>query len=382
MNKIYIFVAKLIYFFIKLLKIGSGYTWPGHFLLLLNPSLLNNIKTLLPNKIICITGTNGKTTTSKLTTHLLSNNGFSVLHNNTGANLLNGIVSSILLSQSLFRYKKFDIAVLEVDEFTLPKLLEFIRPSSIAFLNLSRDQLDRHWELDIVLEKWIESLKNFKGNIILNKGQLEFKAFEKNTNAKIYYFGDEINYLNKTNLKGSYNAKNLNCAIKLIETLDVSVSDDVIKSVSDFNYAYGRGEDVLINNIQSKIFLAKNPASLDANLQMLIEGAYDYDSVLFILNDKVPDGHDVSWIYDINSELLFKACKNKEIFVSGTRFLDMAVRLQYSGVVVKEENIVMELSSIIEKIKSTSKNIHNLIIFPNYSAMLEIRKVLLGRKIL
>ena len=65
---------------------------------------------------------------------------------------------------------------------------------------------------------------------------------------------------------------------------------------------------------------------------MLSENAFSYEAVLCILNDKIPDGRDVSWVYDIEPELLVKACSGKKVYVSGTRSLDMQIRLAYAGV--------------------------------------------------
>jgi hypothetical protein len=100
-------------------------------------------------------------------------------------------------------------------------------------------------------------------------------------------------------------------------------------------------------------------------------------SVLFILNDNIPDGRDVSWIYDISPEKLQKFCIDKTVYVSGSRFLDMAVRLKYAGVFLEDANISSNLSALVSSISSQT-----VVVFPNYSAMLELRKLLKGRAIL
>ena len=100
-----------------------------------------------------------------------------------------------------------------------------------------------------------------------------------------------------------------------------------------------------------------------------------------MLNDNIPDGRDVSWIYDISPDKIKDACEGKEIYVSGTRALDMAVRLSYAGVNTRTENISENLSSSISRLYSDSRDA-SVTILPNYTAMLETREILIGRKIL
>jgi UDP-N-acetylmuramyl tripeptide synthase len=130
--------------------------------------------------------------------------------------------------------------------------------------------------------------------------------------------------------------------------------------------------------------LAKNPASFNFNLEAVVDGSILDDTFLFVLNDNIPDGRDVSWIYDIDAALLSKACAGKTIFVSGTRALDMALRLNYAGVTVPALNIAAELKKSLACIAAGSADlpVKSLVVFPNYSAMLETRKLLVGRKIL
>ncbi len=124
--------AKIIYWFIKLFNIGAGFTWPGHFVLKMNPRILKEISKRLPDKVVLISGTNGKTTTAKLATHILRRSGYKVLHNDTGANLLNGIVSTALLNSDYRGELNFDYTVFELDEFTLPRIMQEVRPRGFA----------------------------------------------------------------------------------------------------------------------------------------------------------------------------------------------------------------------------------------------------------
>ena len=100
---------------------------------------------------------------------------------------------------------------------------------------------------------------------------------------------------------------------------------------------------------------------------------------LIVLNNQIPDGQDVSWIWDVNFAPIFSSAKN--IFVSGDRVYDLNLRLRYENGkknIATFENLPDAVESIINKTKEGER----LFILPTYSAMLETRKILLGRKLL
>lgn len=375
-------LTKIINTVISILGIGAGKTWPGHVVLYLYPGIIKDIKKKLPEKIVFISGTNGKTTTAKLIRHIFEHEGLKVLHNDTGANLLNGVVSSTLLKANLKGELKYDAAVFELDEFTLPTLLEDITPQVLVLLNLSRDQLDRHWEIDVVMDKWLQAVNKLPQDVklVLDKTQPRLAPLVKNFKGEVKFFDDDRSHLIKTKLHGIFNAKNINCALSVAEILGVDIKK-AGESLKDFQYAYGRGEVVNYKRKEWKLLLAKNPESLNQNLDLLLEGSLKYDTLLLVLNDNIPDGLDVSWIYDVRPQLLKNVGEGKLIFVSGKRALDMAVRLQYSGLDIEEERVIPQLSKAVEAI-AKQENTKKIVVLPNYSAMLEIRKILVGRKIL
>jgi UDP-N-acetylmuramyl tripeptide synthase len=378
-----IWIAKFIHLVIKILNLGAGYTWPGHFLLKVNPNFISHYKKKFKKGIIVISGTNGKTTTSKIVTHLLSRAGFSVLNNTTGANLLNGIASALVLDTGIFGGFSKDYGVFEVDEFMLPALLEQLNPDVLILLNLSRDQLDRYGEVDIILERWGKALEKVDNSckIILDKTQKNLnslKSFLTVSTKDFLSFDADPKLCSKSSLRGNFNAKNVNAAAICVELFGVSHAD-VELHLSTFKAAYGRGEFVRYEDVAFHLYLSKNPASLTNNLSAISSKVLDAAGLLFVLNDNIPDGRDVSWIYDVPPENIFDACKGKKIFVSGTRCLDMAVRLKYAGV----QDCVVEssLETLVKNIVSDEK-LTSVLALPNYSAMLELRKKLFGRSIL
>lgn len=377
-----LFISKLVKFIIKNLGFGSGYTWPGHVALKIYPKILSSSHIKFPKGLILISGTNGKTTTSKILSHLLESSGLTVTHNKTGANMVNGIVSTILLNMNFLGELSSDVGVFEVDEGNLPKVLGYLHPDVLILLNLSRDQLDRYGEVDIIFNNWKKAISNLNTDtaVILDKEQKRFHEVQNIFSGRIFYFDSDRTYLNRTRLHGDFNAKNVNAAF--LASVLVGVEEHSIDGYLDnFEAAYGRGELVEHKGKSFQVLLAKNPASFNNNLGALINDIRDSDTYLFVLNDNIPDGRDTSWIYDINPERLKKVCGDKEIFVSGSRFLDMAIRLRYAGVSVKEMYISDNLVAVIDTIVRR-ENTDDIVVLPNYSAMLEVRNILVGRAIL
>lgn len=377
------YVAKLISSVSRLMKSGYGYTWPGHAALKIHPLILRSDRINFSKGIFLISGTNGKTTTSKLIAHMLESRGLNVLSNTTGANLLNGIVSTILLERDLLGNSKADTGVFEVDEFSLPELLDHIKPTTLVLLNLSRDQLDRYGEVDIIFDKWQKAISKLDEdvNLVVFKDQLQFKILKSKHSDSFYEFDDDDYNIKHTKLRGSFNAKNINASVLACETLGFN-SDALIKSLVDFDSAYGRGELILYKNKTFHVYLAKNPASMSHDLRLLSDFDKKRAALLFILNDKIPDGRDISWIYDIKAEDISKYTGGfKNVYVSGTRGLEMAIRLKYAGINIDEENIERKLRKAVEKIINNDE-INEVLVFPNYSSMLELRKILTGKAIL
>lgn len=375
-------ITKLINKLINILDLGAGYTWPGHVALKIYPDIFNSSAFNFKDGVVLISGTNGKTTTAKLITHMLRQYGYKVVHNKSGANLLNGIVSAVLLDRSWLGFTDSTVGVFEVDELVLPSILTGLSPKVLVLLNLSRDQLDRYGEVDIILDKWATSVSSLDSGtaLVMDLDQKRFKKIEKSFQGEVKYFDADARNVSSTRLRGEFNARNVNAAILVVSEFGVS-SNEGVAALSDFDAAYGRGEVLKFGGKDFQIYLAKNPQSFNSNLNLLLEDFGSYDTLLFVLNDEIRDGRDVSWIYDINQKKLMNVCEKKKIFITGTRFLDFAVRLKYSGVEVDEKNIISGLKDAAKKVKN-SKSSNNVVVLPNYSAMLEIRKVLTGREIL
>lgn len=400
MKEIAVLAGKLTALVIKTFKLGTAATWPGEVALVVDPKLVSK---LIPKnaKVVVVAGTNGKTTTSKMITSIL---GKSVVHNETGANLLNGIASVLLTS------KPSDYYVFEADEATLPLILKQVTPTVIVLLNLFRDQLDRYGEVDSITKKWLRALKELTDtHLVINGDDPNMAWIGKSLKLPTHFFGigDKTLYLDtmqhatdsifcpncgtrliysgvyfshlgdfrcpkchfshpknevasdiwQSPLPGVYNLYNTMAAGLAGLVLGLSETQ-IVRGLKAFVPAFGRSEK--IGN--TRIVLSKNPTGFNESLRAVL-GSKEKGPLLLVLNDRVPDGRDVSWIWDVDFEVLQNY--PDPIFVSGDRALDLGVRLKYAGVKF-----------------NLGENLDVSWILPTYSAMLDIRQKLVGRKIL
>jgi len=187
-NLLAIFLGKVTFKLSQLFKLGAGGTWPGEVVLTISPNILTQLFDQLHQGVVIVAGTNGKTTTSLMIKQILEKQGISVIHNTTGANLLNGITSACIKESDWLGRINADWGVFETDENSLPLILQQLNSSSsetqplvgearsdnkeisrrniskhkkliIVLLNLFRDQLDRYGEVDVIAEKWAKALQ-------------------------------------------------------------------------------------------------------------------------------------------------------------------------------------------------------------------------------
>lgn len=429
MNTLLIFLGKLVMYISRVIGKGSGSTWPGHIALSQNPFFISEITQKNPNlKIILIAGTNGKTTTSRMIATILEENGKTVLQNKSGANLLNGVASSFIESATILGKVTKDFAVFEIDENTLPLVLEQTKPAVVIVLNLFRDQLDRYGELDSIAKKWKNSFSMLPNNttVVLNADDPQVAFLGEKLHAKTVYFGleekgetashlqhasDSIYCPNCHNrleykkiyyshlgvwnctfcklkrpqientktmypLPGAYNKYNTLAAV--LTSKELGIPQNLIqKAVATVTPAFGRQEKIIVNGKTVQIFLAKNPASFNQTIKTIAEMNAKY--MLIVLNDRIPDGRDVSWIWDIDIEKYLPQFSS--IFLSGDRVYDIELRVWYAG---RTKN-VYSFENLPDGIWNALENLperETLYILPTYSAMLEVRKIITGKKIL
>ncbi|MDZ8026224.1 MAG: MurT ligase domain-containing protein [Nostoc sp. SerVER01] len=427
-------VAKSVTFLVRSLRLGAASVLPGSIARRIEPRLLQLLSQQVKKGVILIAGTNGKTTTSLLLKTILENKGYSIAHNSTGANLENGLMTALLSSTNLVGTLNVDYAILEVDENIVPKVLTPLQPQIILCLNLFRDQLDRYGEVDTISKRWTKVISTLPPETVVipnaddptlsNLGQqLPQRVLFFGLNEPEHYLeaiphavdsiycpkcGHSLDYkgvylshlgdftcpkcgFSKSQpslesskwpqiLVGLYNKYNTLAAVTAAKEL--GVDEATIKdTINNFQAAFGRAEDLVINGKKVRILLSKNPVGTNETIRVVTQSTDK--TTLLVLNDRTPDGTDVSWIWDVDTEKLVE--RGGTLVVSGDRVYDMALRLRYSQKspestlnLIVEEDLRQAIATALEH---TPDN-ETLHILPTYSAMLEVREVLTGRKIL
>jgi UDP-N-acetylmuramyl tripeptide synthase len=177
----------------------------------------------------------------------------------------------------------------------------------------------------------------------------------------------------KLPLAGTYNVYNTLAAAAGAHALGIDAAT-IKKGLESFTAAFGRQERLTVRGRQVQVLLAKNPAGFNQVIRTITQAnrSAPLDLVLF-LNDGIADGRDISWIWDVDFELL--SGRARTITVSGYRAWDMALRLKYAGL---EELCVVEEDSAraLEQALEGTPEEGTLQVIPTYTAMLEVRDLL------
>lgn len=357
-------LAKLLGALSRALGKGSGVMVAGRLILALSPKAVAKLAS--GKKIILISGTNGKSTTSRLIAEALRTK-YSVVHNYTGANLHPGI------AQALGENPKAQFAVLEVDELVLPWAIEQTNPELIVLLNLGRDQLDRLSEVRIVSSKWRSALKG-KRNKVLASCDDPFVVYAASGSGEVTWFsagerghidaatcpecgallnwgdrgasfscscgfrkpesewrlnGDLLIVENRelkiqSQIPGKAALQNAARALIVADKfgVDSNSANEAIRKISSVD---GRFAIKKIADTKFRLLLSKNPASWRETLQTSAHGPKD---VLLVVNANTQDGKDTSWLWDVDFQLL----QNRNVLVAGDRRIDVSARLTVQGI--------------------------------------------------
>ncbi|MPQ44073.1 Mur ligase family protein [Clostridium tarantellae] len=422
--------------FVSKTFLKGGSNFPGKIALKFDKNILKKVASNYT--VILVTGTNGKTTTTSMIHNVLKTNGLEVITNATGANMLPGIISTFIQNYKFFDKKhkyaviEVDEANLkfitehinpeiititnlfrdQLDRYgevytTLEKILEGVYkvPKTKLLLNGDESLLGNLDVKNPVIYYGFDVTPNKNKSIDINadakfckfcKTPYSYDFITYNHLGKFYckscgfkrnelkYRVDNILELTPEGSKvkfndgvftitqpGTYNIYNALCAYSIAK--DLNISDEIIESsfVSQTS-SFGRQETIKINNKDIKIILVKNPAGYNQALDTLLLNSESF-SAAFLLNDNYADGRDVSWIWDVDFEKL-KSMDIKEIFISGIRCYDMAVRLKVSGLDPNKFIIEENYESLTKEIENSSEN--KVYILATYTAMINYRKYL------
>ena len=393
------------------LKGNGGSALPGLIIEKTDKNFLRDILSKLPYGVVVVSGTNGKTTTTKIITELLQSQNLKVFTNKTGSNFVRGVISAVIKNIKFTGKFDYDIAVLELDEAHAVKFAEVVPIDYALLLNVQRDQLDRFGEIDYVAKCLQKVASKAKKAVVLNR---EDPQIEEMKTRKAIYFGlsnalvkkfpsdDNIivhsdkkasskpaevilkaidgnratfdiageKYATTLELKGIYNAYNAAGALAIVKTiLPSSDTKELIHSLANIKSAFGRGETFVVNGAKVELLLVKNPSAFELSLASFADDKHDF---MIAINDEVADGRDVSWLWNVD----FRHLKNVKI-TAGTRAADMALRLKYDDVLV--EDCVENLRTALRKFTKANKKPKR--IFATYTAMLELRKIINGKSL-
>jgi len=176
-------------------------------------------------------------------------------------------------------------------------------------------------------------------------------------------------------LPGLYNVYNALGAAALGFALDVPL-DDVVAGLEAVAPAFGRAEVVQAGGRDLVLLLVKNPAGANEVLRTLVleDGQLD---LLGLLNDRTADGHDVSWVWDADFELL--APRLRTMTCGGTRAAELAVRMKYAGADPETLRVEHELERALDAALAGGDPARPLYALPTYTALLELRELLVRR---
>lgn len=417
-----ILTGRLISAATKALKLGGGSAAPGLYALKIDPNLVSKLSSKIKTNIV-ITGTNGKTTTSRMIAHFAKVSNLKVIRNHTGSNLERGIASTLVQNLRLHPWGvklNYDLGIWELDEAAFNSIAPKLSPKIIVFLNVFRDQLDRYGEVDTVVKRWCETLKSIdpKTIVLVNGDDANTLKLKSCFKGKVETFGVENYKLvgesiekYKSKQRIDYEAKNVNlnglngsqfkltinnqpitinlplpgiyhiydamAALSVSHFLDFSIKN-AIQSFKNFVPAFGRVEQIKIEGKDSFIFLIKNPAGATQVFETISPQLKKDDRILLALNDNLADGTDVSWIWDANFEKLRNLPRAESmdfnVISSGVRAYDLGVRLKYAGFEPNTITINGDLKKAFREATDGLKG--RLFILPTYTALLQLQELL------
>lgn len=399
---------------------GGGSALPGLFVEKIDPKFVETTLAELPYGVVVVSGTNGKTTTTKIVVEMLESQGLKVFTNRTGSNFVRGVAAALLGEVDSHGRLSADIAVLELDEAHATHFVRRIKPHYSLLLNVMRDQLDRFGEIDATARLLHTLAAATTDTVVLNRDdpRLEAPKFTDDLHAKIRTYGansalqtqfvsdddlhaspettqpkkrrtqdteleaitakeatiswDKTPHTVSLRLSGVYNILNATAAVALTRAIMEDKLDEtaMLDALSHVTPAFGRGETIMVDGQPCELVLVINPAGFRLGLSSFAPRGV---ATMIAINDNYADGRDMSWLWDVE----FASLKPHGVaMVSGVRAYDMALRLQYDEVEMSdiEPDLDTALANLLKSSANTPKRI-----FCTYTAMLKLRKALARR---
>ncbi|MGH3596712.1 MAG: MurT ligase domain-containing protein, partial [Mycobacterium sp.] len=360
-------------------------------------------------RTVVVTGTNGKSTTTRMTAAALRtlSPDSPVASNAEGANMDAGLVAALAADRDAA------LAALEVDEMHVPHVMEATDPSVVVLLNLSRDQLDRVGEINLIERTLRAGLARHPKTVVIancddvlmtsaaydstdvvwvaaggawsadsvscpRSGEVIVRDenhwystgadFKRPTphwrfDDAMLYGPDGLTLPMRLRLPGSVNRGNAAQAVAAAVALGAD-PEAAVAAVSGVDEVAGRYRTVQVGEHTVRMLLAKNPAGWQEALSMVDKEAA---GVVISVNGQVPDGEDLSWIWDVR----FEHFEETAVVAAGERGTDLAVRLGYAGV---EHTLVHDTLAAIASCPPGPVEV-----VANYTAFLQLQRRLARR---
>jgi UDP-N-acetylmuramyl tripeptide synthase len=304
-----------------------------------------------------------------------------------------------------------DIAVLELDEAHAVKFVQLIPPRYSLLLNVMRDQLDRFGEIDATARMLEKIAVATTDSVVINREDSRIAKIADNLTTNVSFFGlndsllshfpsdDDLHgassiknvrpdadvtlkdfnekgaaftiagkdVVTPLKLRGVYNIFNSAAALALVRAIVPEASmNSLLGSLSTVTPAFGRGEVLTVGGQPLELVLVKNPSGFRLGLQSYDPEGY---ATMIAINDNYADGRDMSWLWDVS----FTSLLNHQVYISGIRAYDMALRMQYEEVEIEkvETDLSIALKDFLALHPDTPKRI-----YCTYTAMLTLRKEL------
>ncbi len=404
---------------------GGGSALPGLVAERVDPQFLAHALADV-RAVLVVTGTNGKTTTTKMLVAVLREHGLRVFSNPTGSNFTRGVVSAMLGEVRGDGRLEADLAVLELDEAHALQFARTVRPTHALLLNVARDQLDRFAEIDHTADLLARLAEQASEGVVLNIDDAFVMRIRERLGAgvEVGYFGvdtsiaDRLPELQEQDVRfedestphvasaddallrpvdgrdfevllgpggaagtiGPLALQQRGLAAMINATAAVAAArmmlgdefrpDAAAQALRAVTPPFGRGEVVMVDGHPLELVLVKNPAGFTVAL-----GTYGGSPVrtMIAVNDNYADGRDVSWLYDVS----FDSLRERGVaLTTGVRAYDIALRLGYDDVQV--DTIEPDLDRALETFLRTGTGEPQRI-FCTYTAMMALRRTLAAR---
>jgi len=378
-----ILIGRMVRIAVRLVRPGGGSALPGLILSKIAPGLLAKTLASFRDGLVVVTGSAGKSTTTKMLVAIVRAHGKTVFTNPSTANIAQGFYSSIIERSNLFGRIQGDVAILEMDEGHAAEITKRISPRQVTLLNVLEDQLDRFVDPAMVREKLAAVAAKAKNALVLNADDQNILLINKDLDSKLTsWFGVQKSLISKsehglghaptylTELprplvqtevleqlpertttrvldqevsfslpnRGLHFALDAAAALEsarryLGDSFDANIA---ARTLEELPPVFARGEITNVNGVEVEFILVQNPMSFQLNLDNL---PADQEQVMVAIGRDV---HDPSWLWTVD----MKKMPPIDI-VTGFNYAEMALRLAYDEIPVGE--IVPDLEEALEK---------------------------------